>query len=127
MEQRALSTGDTVHDAHAGETANAGGSSRRYFNQAPQSVVRSWRSRRSLPFVSYWAPSEKAKALGAPVKIDISKLAPGEMLSPIVAWRGKPVFVVHRDPDTLVERLETDTGMLADPNSEMASSSQTSR
>ena len=33
------------------------------------------------PFVSYWSPSEKAKALGAPVKIDLSKLAPGEMLA----------------------------------------------
>ena len=41
------------------------------------------------------------------------------MLSPIVAWRGKPVFVVHRDADTLAS-LETDTDMLADPNSEMA-------
>ena len=59
-----------------------------------------------------------AKALGAPVKIDVSKLAPGEMLSPIVAWRGKPVFVVRRDPETLAS-LETDTDMLADPNSEV--------
>ena len=42
----------------------------------------------AVPFVSYWKPSAKARALGAPVKIDFSKLAPGEMLSPIVAWRG---------------------------------------
>ena len=120
MEQRALSTGDTVHDAHAGETANAGGSSRRYFLiQATSVVAAAGAVGAAWPFVSYWSPSEKAKALGAPVKIDISKLGPGEMLSPIVAWRGKPVFVVHRDPDTLAS-LETDTGMLADPNSEMA-------
>ncbi|HAL42081.1 MAG TPA: ubiquinol-cytochrome c reductase iron-sulfur subunit, partial [Gammaproteobacteria bacterium] len=36
------------------------------------------------PFVMYWTPSAKARALGAPVRVDVSKLAPGEMLSPIV-------------------------------------------
>ena len=60
--------------------------------------------------MSYWSPSEKAKPLVLLVKIDLSKLAPGEMLSPIVAWRSKPVFVVRRDADTLAS-LETNTEM----------------
>ena len=71
----------------------------------------------AIPFVSYWNPSAKARAMGAPVKIDFSKLAPGEMMSPIVAWRGKPVFIVYRDEATLAS-LEEQPHDLADPDSE---------
>jgi ubiquinol-cytochrome c reductase iron-sulfur subunit len=120
VEQKALSTGDAVHDAPAGQPSIGDGSSRRYFLiQATSVVAAAGAVGAAWPFISYWSPSEKAKALGAPVKIDVSKLAPGEMLSPIVAWRGKPVFVVRRDPETLAS-LETDTDILADPNSEVA-------
>ena len=115
-----MSTGDAFHDAPAGDSSNNDGSGRRYFLIQATSVVGAVGAvGAAWPFVSYWSPSEKAKALGAPVKIDVSKLGPGEMLSPIVAWRGKPVFVVHRDADTLAS-LETDTDLLADPNSEVA-------
>ena len=55
----------------------------------------------AIPFLQYWQPSAKAKALGAPVKIDISKLRPGEILSPILSYRGQPVFVIYRDADSL--------------------------
>ena len=68
------------------------------------------------PFVKYWTPSAKAKAAGAAVKIDVSKLAPGEMLSPIVAWRGKPIFVVYREQG-VIDSLKVDTNGLADPDS----------
>ena len=71
------------------------------------------------PFLSYWSPSEKAKALGAPVKIDVSKLQPGEMLTPVVAWRGKPVFIVRRT-EAMLKTLKETTLSLADPNSENA-------
>ena len=71
----------------------------------------------AVPFVQYWNPSAKARALGAPVKIDISKLRPGEMLSPIPAWRGKPIFVLSRSPEA-VEALENTNVDLADPNSD---------
>ncbi len=71
----------------------------------------------AIPFLSYWSPSAKARALGAPVKIDFSKLAPGEMLSPIQAWRGKPIFLVYRDPET-VASLEEQPHDLAHPDSE---------
>jgi ubiquinol-cytochrome c reductase iron-sulfur subunit len=71
----------------------------------------------AIPFLQYWQPSAKAKALGAPVKIDISKLRPGEILSPILSYRGQPVFVIYRDEESLA-LLKEDSGRLADPNSE---------
>ncbi|MEH6551401.1 MAG: ubiquinol-cytochrome c reductase iron-sulfur subunit [Pseudomonadales bacterium] len=69
----------------------------------------------AIPFVGSWQPSAKAKAAGAPVKVDISKVKPGEMI--VVEWRGKPVYVVHRTEEELA-RLEQDTDRLADPGSE---------
>ena len=48
----------------------------------------------AVPFLASWKPSARAKAMGAPVEVDISKLEPGAMMK--VEWRGKAVFVVHR-------------------------------
>src|SRR6185437_14480388 len=48
----------------------------------------------AVPFIESLEPSETARALGSPVTIDISKLAPGEMMS--VEWRQRPVWVLHR-------------------------------
>ena len=73
----------------------------------------------AVPFLRYWNPSAKAKALGAPVKVDISKLNVGEMLTPIPAWRGKPIFILYRDADT-IQSLNGSTQSLADPNSDNA-------
>lgn len=70
----------------------------------------------AVPFVASWMPSAKARALGAPITIDISKLQPGEMLGPVPAWRGQPVFVVSRKSD-VIERLEQPNDDLADPDS----------
>jgi len=70
----------------------------------------------AVPFVASWKPSAKARALGAPATIDISKLQTGEMLGPTPAWRGQPIFVVSRTPD-MVERLQRENGDLADPES----------
>jgi len=70
----------------------------------------------AVPFVAAWMPSAKARALGAPVTIDISKLQPGEILGPTPAWRGQPVFVVYRKPDA-IEILEQNVEDLADPDS----------
>lgn len=53
----------------------------------------------AVPFIGSWQPSAKAKAAGAPVKQDISKIQPGEMIT--VEWRGKPVYVVRRTPEIL--------------------------
>ena len=70
----------------------------------------------AIPFVQSWMPSAKARAAGAPVTLDIGKLRPGEMLGPIPAWRGKPVFVVRRS-DEAVAHLEQANSNLADPDS----------
>jgi ubiquinol-cytochrome c reductase iron-sulfur subunit len=70
----------------------------------------------AVPFLASWAPSAKARAMGAPVKIDISKMKPGELLGPIPAWRGQPVFVVYRTEEAL-SALEQQDELLADPAS----------
>ncbi|PTT91535.1 ubiquinol-cytochrome c reductase iron-sulfur subunit [Pelomonas sp. HMWF004] len=69
----------------------------------------------AVPFVSTFAPSERAKAAGAPVEVDISAIKPGEKLT--VEWRGKPVWIVRRTPEQLAA-LKKNDGQLADPNSE---------
>src|SRR5215217_1645927 len=64
--------------------------------------------------VSTFQPSERAKAAGAPVEVDISSLAPGEMLT--TEWRGKPVWILRRTPEMLASLKQTD-GEVADPDS----------
>jgi ubiquinol-cytochrome c reductase iron-sulfur subunit len=60
----------------------------------------------AVPFVGSWNPSAKAKAAGAPVKADISKIEPGQMV--VVEWRGKPVYIVRRTPDALASIKKAD-------------------
>ncbi len=69
----------------------------------------------AVPFLASWNPSAKAKAAGAPVKADISKLEPGQQM--IVEWRGKPVWVVRRGDEALAN-LEKLNDTVADPTSE---------
>ncbi|MBT3562710.1 ubiquinol-cytochrome c reductase iron-sulfur subunit [Pseudomonadales bacterium] len=71
----------------------------------------------AVPFLGSWNPSAKALAAGAPIKIDISRLAPGEIIGPIPAWRDKPVFVVKRSEEQLA-RLNSQNDRLADPDSD---------
>ena len=68
----------------------------------------------AVPFVSSFEPSERARAAGAPVEVDISALKPGEKMT--VEWRGKPVWIVRRTPEQLAELPKLD-GQLADPKS----------
>lgn len=68
----------------------------------------------AVPFIMSMNPSAKARAAGAPVEADISKLEPGAMLR--VKWRGKPVWVVHRTPKML-ELMKELEPKLADPAS----------
>lgn len=67
------------------------------------------------PFLASMAPSERAKALGAPVTVDISKLEEGQLL--ITTWRGSPVWVVRRTPEML-NNLDKVEPKLSDPASE---------
>ena len=71
----------------------------------------------AVPFVGSWNPSAKARAAGAPVRIDISGLQDGEMLGPIPAWRGRPIFIVKRSEEAL-SALNEDPDRLPDPDSE---------
>ena len=71
----------------------------------------------AVPFVGSWNPSAKARAAGAPVRIDISRLQAGEMLGPIPAWRGRPIFVVKRS-EALLAALNEDPDRLTDPDSQ---------
>ncbi|MBN8502133.1 MAG: ubiquinol-cytochrome c reductase iron-sulfur subunit, partial [Sphingomonadales bacterium] len=68
-----------------------------------------------FPFVSSMLPSERAKAAGAPVEVDISKLEPGQMMT--VEWRGKPVWIIHRNPDMLATLTKLNDAV-ADPKSD---------
>jgi ubiquinol-cytochrome c reductase iron-sulfur subunit len=69
----------------------------------------------ATPFILSMMPSERAKAAGAPVEVDISKLEPGMLL--LVEWRGKVVWVLSRTPEMLASLTKLDS-KLADPNSE---------
>ena len=68
-----------------------------------------------VPFVSSMLPSARARAAGAPVEADISKLEPGQMM--VVEWRGKPVWILNRN-DEMMATLPKLNNDLADPNSE---------
>ena len=69
----------------------------------------------AVPFVSTFQPSERAKAAGAAVEVDISALKPGEKMT--AEWRGKPVWIVRRTPEQLAD-LSGLNDQLADPKSE---------
>jgi len=69
----------------------------------------------AAPFVASMWPSERAKAAGAPIEVDISAIAPGELK--VFEWRGKPVWVIRRTQDMLAS-LKQVVGNLTDPASE---------
>ncbi|WP_042424987.1 ubiquinol-cytochrome c reductase iron-sulfur subunit [Comamonas granuli] len=69
----------------------------------------------AVPFVSTFQPSEKAKAAGAAIEVDISQLKPGERI--IAEWRGKPVWIIKRTPEQIADLPSLDN-QLADPKSE---------
>lgn len=68
----------------------------------------------SLPFVKSMLPSDAAKAAGAPVTVDISRVEPGMLL--VVEWRGKPVWILHRT-DAMLAGLGQHDNRLRDPQS----------
>lgn len=68
----------------------------------------------AVPFVSTFQPSERARAAGASVEVDIADLRPGEKLT--VEWRGKPVWIIRRTPEQLAA-LDSIKEQLADPES----------
>ena len=71
----------------------------------------------AVPFVGSMLPSERAKAAGAPVEIDISKIDPGSMIT--AEWRGQPVWIINRTPE-MTASLAKHNDQLSDPNCEVA-------
>ena len=71
----------------------------------------------AVPFVGSWLPSAKARSLGGPVEIDLSKIDVGQKIT--VPWRGQPIFVIHRSDETLRALEELPTHMLRDPESKL--------
>ncbi|ACE84541.1 ubiquinol-cytochrome c reductase iron-sulfur subunit [Cellvibrio japonicus] len=71
----------------------------------------------AIPFVGSWNPSAKAKAAGAPVKYNVSKVEPGAMVT--VEWRGKPVYILRHTQQSLdsLKKVE-EMHLLLDPNSD---------
>ena len=101
-----------VEMAHT--TVNAG--KRRFLLGATSAVGGIGIVAAAAPFVMSFFPSERAKAAGAPVEVDISKLEPGQKID--VEWRGKVVWIINRTPQML-ESLPKLDARLADPKSEL--------
>jgi len=68
----------------------------------------------AVPFIGSWNPSARAKAAGAPVEVNVSKIEPGQLIR--AEWRGKPVYVVRRTDKTVADLAKHD-GQLKDPSS----------
>jgi ubiquinol-cytochrome c reductase iron-sulfur subunit len=68
----------------------------------------------AIPILASWAPSDREKAAGGPVEVDLSSIAPGQMR--VVEWQGKPVWILRRTPE-MIESLKRDQAQLADPMS----------
>ena len=75
----------------------------------------------AVPFVGSWNPSAKARAAGAPVKVNIGKLETDGLL--VVEWRGFPVFIIRRSQAT-IDNIANMTDRVHDPDSDLAESKQ---
>lgn len=95
-----------------GEVVNQG--RRRFLTAATSVVGAAGAVGVAIPFVGSWNPSAKAKAAGAPVTIDLSKIQPGEMVTE--EWRGKPVYIIRRT-DEAIAGLQKVDGDVSDPSS----------
>lgn len=87
---------------------------RRFLTQSTAVVGAAGAAAAAWPFLASLKPSERARALGAPVVQDISALEPGQRIT--VAWRGKPVWLVRRTPE-MIASLEEVREVLSDPDS----------
>lgn len=68
----------------------------------------------AVPFINSWKPSERARALGAPTVVDVSKMEPGQMI--ISNWRKQAIYIVSRTPE-MVDNLSQNDSRLKDPDS----------
>jgi len=96
------------------ETPAVDNSRRVFLTQATTAVGALGAAFAAVPFIASWSPSERARALGAPVDVDVSKLEPGQMVT--LTWRKQAIYVVHRTPD-MIASLAGNDGQLKDPGS----------
>ena len=96
-----------------GEVVNEG--RRRFLTAATSVVGAAGAVGVAVPFVGSWNPSAKAKAAGAPIKVNLAKIELGQMVTE--EWRGKPVYIVRRTPEAL-EGLKKVEGVVSDPTSQ---------
>jgi ubiquinol-cytochrome c reductase iron-sulfur subunit len=104
----------TVQNAVIGSDDEVDNSRRKFLTTATTATGALGAAFALVPFIASWKPSERARALGAPAELDLSKLAPGQMA--IVTWRKQQVYVVHRTPEML-QALAGHDGELKDPDS----------
>jgi ubiquinol-cytochrome c reductase iron-sulfur subunit len=78
----------------------------------------------AAPFLASWKPSERARALGAPTEVDLTKIEPGQMAT--YTWRKQPIYVVRRTPE-MNSGVATQDGQLKDPNSDESEQPQYAR
>jgi len=71
----------------------------------------------AVPFIESWNPSERARAQGVPTEVDLTKIEPGQMVTPV--WRRSPIYVVRRTP-AMVARIAGHDAELKDPNSQFS-------
>ena len=90
---------------------------RRFLSVATSAVAAAGVAGAAVPFVASWNPSASARAAGAPVKFDVSKIEPGQMV--VVEWRGKPVYVMRRTSEQVAGLGALDPE-LKDPDSEIS-------
>jgi ubiquinol-cytochrome c reductase iron-sulfur subunit len=96
-----------------GEAVNQG--RRRFLTAATSVVGAAGAVGVAVPFVGSWNPSAKAKAAGAPIKVNLTKIQPGQMVTE--EWRGKPVFIIRRTEEAIdgIKKVDQD---VSDPNSD---------
>ena len=104
-----------AHDSSVAENQPQDNSRRRFLTVATSVVGGVGVVGAAVPFIGSWNPSIKAKAAGADVQADISKIEPGQLIR--VIWRSKPVWIVRRTPELLAS-LAKDEDKLKDPNSD---------
>lgn len=109
---------DGEHDSTSGDTGNT---RRRFLTVSTTVVGAVGVVGAAVPFIGSWNPSAKARAAGAPVKVNIGKLEEDSIMT--AEWQGFPVFILRRS-QTTIDNLAKMTERVADPNSEKGTSKQ---
>lgn len=97
------------------DSSNVDKSRRRFLTAAATIVGGAGTAAGAVPFIATMAPSEKAKAIGAPVEVDISKLNPGDLV--IEKWQGRPVWILRRTQEML-DDISAQQDIVSDPGSD---------